>query len=276
MQRSYKYDSVSIFTEHTVYFYHFHCAVMTGSNPGMAGPPNQGMQGMSSGPPSQGMQVMHSGMQGMPGAGGMAGQHIGPGPGGMSMSQGMGPAGSMPSNPAMGGPNITMQPNMGENTGSMGMQSGSVGNVGGGGVPVASSTGMSGTAGMGGAVGPGTGLGGGGGPSTGMSGGGGPGSGMGGGGGPSGMNPLQHSRPVMGVPGTQQGPMQGSMGGPAPSQMPTSMMGPPNQSVDSIQGGFCVQRISLHVRSSSLVVSVKLFCFLVNIPVISFHLWIYK
>ncbi|KAL8604698.1 Transcription activator BRG1 [Nucella lapillus] len=211
---------------------------MAASSPGMGGPPAQGMPAMSGGgPPSQAMPTapgsMHGAMQGMPGAGAgsMSGQHMGgPTPGGMGMGQSMGPTGSMPSNPAMGGPNITMQPNMGENAsgmgmptsgsggGSMSMQGGSAGS--GSGIP--SSTGMSGTAVMGGhAMGA-------------SSGGSGPGPG------PGGMTPMQHGRQVMGGPGgAQQGPpMQGNMGAPpTPSQMQTSMMGPPNQSVDAIQGG---------------------------------------
>ncbi|XP_070196110.1 probable global transcription activator SNF2L2 [Littorina saxatilis] len=181
--------------------------VMPGANQTMGGPPNPGMQGMTGGPPTQGMPAggaaMHGGMQAMPGAG--PNQHMGPG--GMAMGQG----GSMPSNPAMGGPNITMQPSMGDSASNMQT------NVSGSGVPVASSTGMSGTSGM-----PGH--------SMGASG--------GGGSGPGGMNPMQHGRPVMGAPGAQSGPpMQGGMGGSAPGQMPASMMGPPNQSVDAIQGG---------------------------------------
>lgn len=62
--------------------------------------PNQGMP--AAGPPNQTMP--QGGMQGMGG-----GQHMG----GMGMGQSAMGSG-MPSNPAMGGPNITMQPNMGD------------------------------------------------------------------------------------------------------------------------------------------------------------------
>ncbi|KAK7501203.1 hypothetical protein BaRGS_00007688 [Batillaria attramentaria] len=193
---------------------------MGGPSQVMGGPPTQGMQGMPGGPPTQSMGPggMHSSMQAMPGSGGgMSAPGMMPGPGGMGIGQGMGPGptSSMPSNPAMGGPNITMQPNMGEGPGSMQASSGGVSSTG---VPVQSSTGMSGTSGMGG-------------HSMGGSAGGGVPSG---GGGPGVMNPMQQGRPPMG----QQGPMQGgpSMGGPPPSQMQPAMMGPPNQTVDAIQG----------------------------------------
>lgn len=180
-----------------------------GPSQGMSGPddyfsgmqgPNQSMQG--GGPPNPNMG--HGVIQGMGLAGpaGISGQHMG--------GMGMGPGGGMPSNPAMGGPNITMQPNMGD-VSPMSMQGNTNTATPGSGVPVASSTGMTGASGMGGQVNSGS------------------------AGGPMGMNPM-HGRPVMGGPqGSQALPMQGSMGVPG-GQMQTSMMGPPNQSVDSIQG----------------------------------------
>ncbi|XP_025109979.1 probable global transcription activator SNF2L2 [Pomacea canaliculata] len=187
----------------------------------MGGPPNQAMtgpmQGMPGGPSSQGMGGMHGGMQGMPGSGTM-------GPGGMGIGQGMGPgaAGSMPSNPAMGGPNITMQPGMGEAPSSL-SSSACVG-VGSTGIPVASSTGMSGTAGI---------------NSHNIAAG---GAGAAGTGGPGGMNPMQQGRPAMGGPTGQPAQMQGGMpsnpgmGRPAVGQMQPGVMGPPNQTVDAVQG----------------------------------------